>query len=243
MRVDVETNADVIAASFGVLASDQIPFASAQALTSLAFDGQRASKLELAQALTLRNRFSQAGIQVNRAEKGNWPNQQAEVGIDPRRSYLVDHVVGASREGGRHGRAILADERLRNARGRVAKKDRPRALLRWAGRSRQPGRPPGAQNGQQSTPLPFLIQSSKWGNEVLVRRSGPARYPLLIVYAFKRGVSIRPEFNMETVTAAAVQDGYYAAYTRALARAIASAKSKGERRASRSRDVRIDGGR
>src|SRR5687768_13555724 len=114
MRIDIETNADVIAASFGAMAADQIPFASAQALTSLAFDAQRANKSELARVMTLRNRFSQGGIQVNRAEKADWPNQQAEVGIDPRRSYLVDHVLGGSRTGGRHGRAILAEERLRN---------------------------------------------------------------------------------------------------------------------------------
>jgi hypothetical protein len=40
-----------------------------------------------------------------------------------------------------------------------------------------------------------------------------------------------------------VQGGYYAAYTKALRRAIASGKSKGERKSSTSRDQRIDAGR
>jgi hypothetical protein len=241
--ISVQTDAYLIASQFGAMAADQIPFASAQALTTLAFDAQRVEKSELARSLTLRNKFSQGGIQVNRAEKNDWPNQSAEVGIEEKRSYLIDHVTGGTRQGGSHGRAILADESMRNGRGRVPKALRPRAQLKWANKNPKGGRPKGAKTGQHSTPLPFLLHSSKWGNEVLAKRMGAERYPLLIIYAFKKGVSIKPEFDMVGIAERSVQGGYYAAYTKALKRAIASGKSKGDRKSSTSRDQRIDTGR
>jgi hypothetical protein len=234
-------DAGALVAQLGELARTQMPYAHAQALTTLAFDAQRASKLELARAMTLRNPFSAAGLQVVRAEKRDWPHQSAQLGIEQRRSYLIDHVLGAKRQGGRHGRAIPADESLRSPRGKVPKGKRPAVMIQRAGR-RPGGRRKGAKTGQHRTPLPFLLYASKWGNEVIARRMGPERYPLLIVYAFKRDVTVRPEFDMIGHARDAVGANYERVYGQALARAIASAKSKGERKASTSRDQRIDRG-
>lgn len=243
IEVDVKSNATVLAAAFGHLAADQIPFASAQALTTLAFNAQRALKSELVHSMTLRNKFSQTGIQVNRAEKSDWPDQAAEVGIEEKRSYLIDHVTGGTRQGGTHGRAILEDESLRNSSGRVIKSKRPAALIKKGGRSPKGGRPKGARNGQHSTPLPFLLYSSRWGNEVLAKRNGPERYPLEIIYAFRKGVTIKPDFNMRAIAEASVRHGYEAAFNKALRRAIASGKRRTERDASKSSGQGIPDGR
>jgi hypothetical protein len=224
-------------AQFGELAERQLPYATAQALTTLAFDSQRAAKFELARAMTLRNPFSAAGLQVVRAEKRDWPDPSALLGIEERRSYLIDHVLGARRSGGSHGRAIPADE-LRNPRGRVARGKRPGALIARSGKRRS-GRPKGARTGQRRAPLPFLLYSRKWGNEVLAKRMGAARYPLLIVYAFKRGVTIKPEFDMIATATEVVSANYQRVYGDAIGRAIATAKRKGERLVSISRDQRI----
>ena len=69
---------------------------------------------------------------------------------------------------------------------------------------------------------------------------GPERYPLLIVYAFKRGGSATLEFDMIATTEATVGANYQRVYGEAIGRAIATAKSKGERRVSTSRDQWID---
>lgn len=239
----MNSNAEALVRIFGEIARDQLPFASAQALTTMAFEGRKAAQAELAQSLVLRNRFSTTGIQVNRAEKADWPNQKAEVGVEARRSYLIDHVLGGKRQGGAHGRAILEEERLRGPTGRIARKDRPGALLKLARRKIRGGRPKGAKNGQRSTPLPFVLYSSRWGNEVLARRTGPGRYPLQIIYAFKRGVSIKREFEMDVAVQLAIQGTYSRALGKALERAIATAKSKAERSASMSAGAVIDSGR
>ena len=240
MEITVTSNAEALATVMGGLVRDQLPFASAQALTTLAFMGQRESKSELIESLTLRNRYSASGVQVNRAEKGDWPNQRAEVGIEQGRSYLIDHVTSGKRQGGTYGRAILEDESLRGSSGRIARKNRPGAMIKRA----RGGRRKGSKNGDQATPLPFIIStSSKWNNEVLVRRTGPERYPLQILYAFKRGVEIKREFEMDLAVRLAVQGNYTQVLGKALAKAIASAKTKAERSASSSAGNIIDGGR
>lgn len=239
--VEVQTNATALAAVLGQVAASQIPFACAQALTSLAFESQRADKAELQHVMKLRNRYSVSGIQVNRAEKRDWPNQQAEVGIEQGRSYLIDHVLAGKRDGGSHGRAILGMESLRNARGRVPKAKRPAMMIRKGARDRG-GRTPGSKNGTRSTPRPFIIGPTKgWNNEVLVQRQGAARYPLQILYAFRRGVQIKREFEMDVVAQHTIAGHYDAAFRKALARAIRTAKPKAERQASRSAGKVIDG--
>jgi hypothetical protein len=240
MEVTITSNAKALALVMGGLARDQLPFASAQALTTLAFMGQRETKSELIESLTTRNRYSATGIQVNRAEKGDWPNQTAEVGIEKGRSYLIDHVTAGKRQGGTYGRAILEDESLRGSSGRIARKNRPGAMIKRA----RGGRRKGSKNGDQATPLPFIIQTtSKWNNEVLVRRQGPERYPLQILYAFKRGVAIKREFEMDVAVQLAVKGNYSQVLGKALAKAIASAKSKHERRTSGSAGGEIPSGR
>lgn len=242
-RIEVLSNAEAVADILGEVAREQIPYATAKALNDLAFDGMRAAKSELAQSMTLRNRFSQSGIQVNKADKHDWPNVQAEVGIEERRSYLIDHVTGGQREGGRHGRAILADTTLRNPRGRVPKRNRPGALIARSGKRRASGRRPGARDGQHSPALPFMIYSRRWGNEVLVRRLGTSRYPLEILYAFRKHVAIRREFEMDLAVQRQVQANYNRAFGKALQRALRTAKPRDERAASRSRGGIIERGR
>ncbi|HEY1035560.1 MAG TPA: hypothetical protein VGE09_11325 [Pseudoxanthomonas sp.] len=237
----VTTNARLLARVLGDVAGEQIPFATARALTDVAFVVQRAEKSEMARAFTLRNRFSQGGVQVNPAEKGDWPNMRAEVGIEERRSYLIDHVTGGRRDGGRHGRAILEQEALRSKSGRVPAGKRPGALIDRAMRAKA-RRDAGRASGEDKR-LPFLIYSSKWKNEVLVQRTGADRYPLQIVYAFKRGVSIRREYPFDLIAGRHVQSEYMRAFDRRLRQAIASGKSKAERRGSDSRGVGIDSGR
>lgn len=246
--VQIESNAEVLAHALGDVFSEQIPYATAKALTEVAFGVQRAEKSAMAEALTLRNKFSQSGVQVNRAEKDDWPATYAEVGIEERRSYLIDHVLGGKREGGTHGRAILEQESLRSGSGRVPAGKRPAAMIARARKAkrmsiREAQLVHAFDGKRRDKKLPFILHSRKWGNEVIAQRTGDKRYPLRIVYAFKRGVSIKRTFEMELVAQREVAVSYYHAFDKALRRAIASGKSKAERRASDSSGGVIESGR
>ena len=243
--VEISTNASALAFVLGDVYGDQIPFATARALTDVAFRTQRAEKSELAEALQLRNRFSQSGIQVNPAERSDWPVVYAEVGIEERRSYLLDHITGGKRQGGSHGRAIIEDESMRSPAGRVPRGKRPAALIAKAKRAKRQGelnRTFGGRGGKDKR-MPFLFYSRKWGNEVLAQRMGQDRYPLRIIYAFKRGVTIKREFEMDVIARREVGAHYYQAFDKALRRAIATGKSRGERMGSSSRDQLVESGR
>jgi hypothetical protein len=243
--VSITTNATALAAVLGDTYGKQIPFATALALTDVAFKVQRTEKTEMAKSLQLRNKFSQSGVQVNKAEKSDWPHTYAEVGIEERRSYLIDHITGGKRQGGSHGRAILEQDNLRSKSGRVPNAKRPAAMVARAMRAKQQAelaKTFGGRTGKDKR-LPFLFDSRKWGNEVLAQRTGDERYPLRIIYAFRKGVSIKREFEMDTIAQQEVGATYYQAFNKALRRAIGSGKDKGERMGSRSRDQRIDGGR
>ena len=135
--VSIESSATALSFALGDLHGKEIPYATQQALNEVAFKTQRAEKSEMAHALELRNRFSQTGVQVNKADKDDWPTTYAEVGIEEKRSYLIDHILGGKRQGGRHGRAILADTSTRSRTGRVPSSKRPAALVENAARSRR----------------------------------------------------------------------------------------------------------
>lgn len=240
--VIITTNATQLAHALGDVYGKEIPFATARALTDVAFGVQRVEKSEMARALTLRNKFSQSGVQVNPAERRDWPNTQAEVGIERRRSYLIDHVTGGKRPGGKHGRAILEQEDLRSKSGRIPSGKRPGAMIERAMRAKQAQKARRTRGGADKR-LPFLFYSRKWGNEVLAQRTGAERYPLRIVYAFRKGVSIKREYPFDLIAGREVNRSYYAAFDRRLRQAIASGKDKGERADSTSRGIDIDSGR
>ncbi len=244
--VQISSNATALAQALGDFSASQVPFATAQALNTLAFQVQRVEKSEMARAMQLRNRFSQSGVQVNKAEKGDWPVIYSEVGIEERRSYLVDHITGGKRQGGTHGRAILEQESLRTGSGKVPGSKRPGAMIARIKRAKRQAELNRAFQGRRKgrdKNLPFIFRARKWGNEVIAQRTGSDRYPLRIVYAFKRGVTIKREFEMDVIAEQEVRQGYYQAFDKALRRAIASGKSARERRLSTSRGVEIDSGR
>lgn len=224
--VQISTNATALAHVLGDVHGKQIPFATALALTEVAFKVQREEKSEMARTLKLRNKFSQSGVQVNPAERSDWPTIYSEVGIEQRRSYLIDHVTGGNRQGGTHGRAILEQEGLRSGSGRVPAAKRPGAMIARAMRAKRQAELAKTFGGKQGRDkrLPFLIHSDRWGGEVLVQRTGNTPTPLRTVYAFKRGVTIKREFEMDTIGRQEVARAYYPAFRKALDRAIKTSK-------------------
>lgn len=223
--IQIDSNATSLAIALGDLTGKQVPFATALALTDVAFKVQRAEKSELDQSLVLRNRYSASGIQVNPAERKDWPVTYAEVGVDEKRSYLIDHVLGGKRQGGTHGRAIIEDESMRSGSGRVPVGKRPAALIAKAMRAKRQNDARAAFGGKgKDKRLPFLFYSKSWKNEVLAQRTGSERTPLRIIYAFRKGVSIRKEFEMEMVGQHVIAMTYHQAFTKALNKAIGSAR-------------------
>lgn len=208
--ITVSSDASQLAKQFGRVFAMEIPFAVALALTDLAFMGQKAAKAELAQSFTLRNRYSAGGIQVNRAEKLDWPHAQSEVGIDERRSYLIDHVLGKRRKPQRGPFKAVPDEDVvkRGSSGKVPAAMRPKALIKRI----------NAKGNRSKTPVRYVLSYQGKG-EALMRFTQGSSEPEL-VYWFTRSAWIKKRFNMPDSVQRAVAGQYDSALIRAFERSI-----------------------
>lgn len=134
IRLDINTNAPQLAQAFAELAAEQIPFATAVALTRVAVDSRDVERKNLGRTFTLRSRKRvEGGIQINRAEKSAWPNCAAEVGLKD--EFMARHVVGGEKTpppGGKHV-AIPTKIMPRSPSGIVLARHKPGPIIRRPG--------------------------------------------------------------------------------------------------------------
>lgn len=212
--INIKSNARQIAAILGGVAREQIPFATARALTDMAFEGMREAKTDLAESLTLRNRFSVGGIQVNRAEKSAWPKITAEVGIEERRSYLIDHVLGGKRSP--KSSPFKAVPQIgpvkRTGSGKIRGNQRPGQLLKRVN-----------VNSRKSA---YTYRLMRRGDAEALLRWEKGRTEPVVLYWFSRKVDIDREFRMDAVVQAVVASDYERAFVRRLQQAISSSRRR-----------------
>lgn len=152
------------------LARDQIPYATAVALTSVAQMTQKRIQVQLPHEFKIRRPWTVGGIRYQMAKKRDWPNASAKVGsIDP---YMVDFEAGGPHktEGsrttgaktGEHTTAFVLPLQIRKALGITDMQVIPRAD--WPGRLLS-GKKRIGRKGGRSKPLPFLqtMPSGKTG--------------------------------------------------------------------------------
>ena len=72
----------------------QMPFAAASALTKVASRCQREIRRVLPSEMVIRNSWTSRGIQVQRAEKSDWPHCTAIVGSKD--VYMIDQETGGA---------------------------------------------------------------------------------------------------------------------------------------------------
>jgi hypothetical protein len=129
MQIQVTSNAPALAAAFQRLAADQLPFATAVALTRVAQDARDKERKQLDATFKVRSRRRiEQGIQVNRAEKRDWPRPRAEVGL--RDEFMARHVTGGDKEPKPGTRHVAIPTRFvqRGPRGSVVFRDKPRQI-------------------------------------------------------------------------------------------------------------------
>ncbi len=118
--------------------ADQLPFATVDALTQSARKAKDRVRKSLNKRFELRSKYSVNGITIQRAEKRDWPNAAAYVGVDKKRAYLADHEQGKVRKPkGSSVMAIPTRAINRTSSGRIRKAQRAGAL-RAAGKTYRP---------------------------------------------------------------------------------------------------------
>lgn len=199
--IEIQTNANTVAAQLDEVGRKQIPFASALALTRTAQAGQAALRHDMPKHFTLRSTWVQRGIQVKSARKQDWPAQAAEVGT--RDEFMVMHTTGGTKTPYR-ARALAIPgrtARTRTSTGRTKRSMQPRALLR--------------------KPNHFVFDGDN-GDAFIAKRMGDG--DLHVIWLLRRQVRIKRTWPFKQVATGAAQRAYDREFGAALARAMATAR-------------------
>lgn len=129
MNIDVRVDSSGLNKWLGFLAQDQIPYACARTLTTLAQDAQAEVRRQLPRRFTVRNTFVEKGVRIKAATKANL---QSEVFANTEGTFSLDFMLlqeegGAKRPRGR-SLAIPVGAK-RSKRDIVTQANRPRAAL------------------------------------------------------------------------------------------------------------------
>lgn len=201
----IDANIPEVVRSFDELRFQQVPFAAALALTWTASDAQKAVRGDLPQRFTIRNRWVEMGIRIEKATKAQWPRPSAE--IYSRDDFMVRQELGGTKVPKGNSLAIPTKDMLRRKggkRGIIRAKNRPRALLSAKGKRRA-----------------FIAKASDGTRGIFIRR-GKKRLPVDMLYQLVPRAQVKPRFDFEPTVREQVQLRFEGHFGRALARAIAS---------------------
>lgn len=203
MDIEIKTNVTKTLAQLDDFAYKQVPFASALALTRIAQRVQKSSQSALSKYFTIRTPWVSKGIRIEPARKNDWPYQEAVVGSkDP---FMALQALGGVKKGLKQNVAIPIGARP--------------TKLSTTPRSMWPKK---------------LLSSKKQHAFISKRRSAPAIVQanpsdprkLQVMYLLKPTVRMKARWPFESNATAIVQSQYDREFGAALARAIATAKSK-----------------
>jgi hypothetical protein len=130
IAVTVQTNAPALARALRYLAMEQLPFATAVALTRVAQDARAEVVRNLPDHFKIRSKRVVAGVRIERANKKDWPNVHAKVGTAD--EFMALQVTGGTKRPQRGAAHIAVPTRLvtsrRTGSGAVPKPLKPRQL-------------------------------------------------------------------------------------------------------------------
>lgn len=211
--VQVTTNAPALARALRGLALEQLPFATAVALTRVAQDSREEVVANMPQHFQIRSQRVIRGVVIERARKSDWPNPQAKVGT--RDEFMALQVTGGVKKP-ISGRSVAVPTRLirRTSSGAVPAALKPRPL-----RSRQNVFVPEDHGSIQ---MRFLRPDRTKGK--LANLQGVGRFFTLVPEA-----KVPARWPMPQEVEGKARDTYGAHFTRELEAAIRSARAQAGR--------------
>ena len=200
MPFDVEVIADLGGLKHFTkeLVRKQLPFATAVALTRTAQEARDVARKHMAQRFTLRSTWPARGLQIQRAEKKDWPNVRAIVGHKD--ELFVLHETGGIKKS-RQGRRIAIPTKAvrRTKTGKISRAQRPARALQ---RKRV-----------------FLAEDT-------IRQRTTKKTRRSILYLLRQRVRIRPTFGFRENVERTAGRVYAREFDKALTKAVKTAKER-----------------
>lgn len=204
LRVTVQSNAVQLAGKLDAVATEQIPFASALALTRLAQGGQRTERGRLSQVFTIRNTFVSRGLQIRTASKKDWPLMSAEIGT--RDEFMARQALGGTKTGRDGGQLAIP----------LAARPTPMTITK-------PSQWPGPLLRSGKAFLRTIRTGPLAGRAAVLQRTGQGR-DVRVMYYVAPSVKVRKRWPFVEQVSTLVQARYDKEFGEALAQAIASAR-------------------
>ena len=193
-RVAVDTDITKLHHFLNESVRKQIPFATAVALTRVAQGAVNEVRGTLPRKFNLRSHRLPKGIQMNRAEKKDWPNITADVGSKD--DFMVLQETGGIKKA-KSGSHVAVPTRLvkRTKGGKIRKAQKPSSIM--------------VKKGAIKTSSHIIRKRTK-------------RNPLALMYTLKSAVRIKPVFGMEETVVQHSRATYGKHFKREFAAALAS---------------------
>lgn len=208
----------------------QIPFAMSKALNAVAFKGRTASVAKLKDVFTVRNKFVEQGVNVQRATK---TNLTAVVGIEERRAFMGDHIDGGPRHpsADKAGSAVPVAARARPTDKITPSKFAGALLAKDEARTNQ--RLFFSQLGGDRLMLLRRLRKRETRQRGVLKRRYKGREagtPLKpreaieVVYVFSKDITVKGRWHFPQLVEKAIADGWAAEMDKALDDALRSSK-------------------
>ena len=213
MSMNMESNLSAFTKALDAFGKNQLPFATAGALTATAFIVRNTVvNDEYPRAFNVRNK----GLprRAFRVDKANKRHLEARVYDSLNKDFLSLQESGGVKTPQGNSIAVPTDNIRLTGRG-VNKGRRPRALL---------------SGGKKA-----FRQKARSGQDVILERRTKKRYPLRVLYVMEPNVKIKPKFAFYTVAKQSAQGAFDKKLPEFLAKARKSAFSKSQRKAARLR--------
>lgn len=212
LAVTVGTTAEALAASLGEFARDQLPFATALALTRTARDASDAAREHLPKVFTTRGDKLARSFVAGRAQKSEWPHISVPVGTLAE-AMVLQETGGVKRARSQDGLGIPT-RLIRPSKGaKITKAKRPKRLLTK----------PGVRKADET-----IRRSKTRGSD---RRE--------IYYLLRPAVKVKKRLGFQAVVTEAFERSYPGCFAAAMNEALKSRKTPAERALERARTGRV----
>jgi hypothetical protein len=206
--IRVTTTFPELVAWLGQLATKQVPFATAKALTRVAQDAQAEVRKELPHRFTLRSSWLVQGIRIVPAEKRDWPKARAIVGT--RDQFLEIQETGGTKRPAKGAKNLAiptaATTSRRTGTGRIPIARKPRALL--------------------DRPDVFVKDHGIRQR----RRRKTSGTPVLTLFLLRPAAKIKPRLGLRETVQKVVEDRYALRFREAFDQAIQTPRRAGRPR-------------
>jgi hypothetical protein len=216
MQIQIKTGAVKLNKIMTSLEADQLPFAMARTLSGLAYEGRDRNRKMLDRYFKLRTKWVTRTFAVTRAEKKDFPHQEARLSVR-------DRIMALAATGGTRKPASGDDMAIpvEGARPKINPRNETLGPRYFPGRIVKKRK--GSYSGRVRKAKPFYIKLG--GKMAVARRRGAERYPLDILYIFKKQADVPQQWPLIRHTERMVRRMYGPRLRKELNRAVETART------------------